>query len=53
MFNLDLILFNLIYRKCLLLGLTFGYGALEGAVIYAAIIMAGVTSLSNAKKVKK
>lgn len=53
MFSLDLILFNLIYNKCLALGLIFGYGAFEGAVIYVGIIMAGITSVNNAKKVQK
>lgn len=42
MFNLDKQIISFIYYHCKTLGGVFGYGALEGLIMYSGIIMLGV-----------
>lgn len=49
MFSLDFRLFNVIYEHCYKLGSSFGYGAFEGLVLYASVIMLGITTITNKK----
>lgn len=46
---------NSIYEHCKILGNVFGYGALEGFIIYSGVIVWGVLVgiNSSCKKVKK
>lgn len=47
---LDSIIYNFIYRHCYALGKVFGYGALEGFIMYLGIIVLGVVEGTNLKK---
>lgn len=49
MFNLDFIIFSLIYKQCLKLGLAFGYGAFEGFILYAGVIVGGILTVTKDK----
>lgn len=52
MFNLDIALFNYLYNACKSLGGVFGYGAFEGLVAYAGIILLGF-NVATKKERKK
>lgn len=52
MFNLDIGLFSFLYEHCKSLGNAFGFGAFEGLILYASVILLTVTTVTN-KKVKQ
>lgn len=52
MFNLDIKLFSFLYSYCKSLGNIFGYGAFEGLVMYAGVILLGVIKATE-KKINK
>lgn len=45
-------LFYLLFNQCRIVGRLFGFGAFEGLVLYAGIIVLGITEASK-QKVKK
>lgn len=38
MFKLDIAVFNWVYNQCLILGKIFGFGALEGLLMYLTLL---------------
>lgn len=42
-----------IYHQCSTLGRAFGFGALEGFILYLGMAIWGVNVVTNAKKVQK
>lgn len=46
-------MFNFFYEHSLKLGRSFEFGAFEGLVIYASVIMCGITSVISKKSDKK
>jgi hypothetical protein len=46
-------MFNFIYQNSLKLGHAIGFGALEGFILYASVIMLGITTVINKKGDKK
>ena len=50
MFKLDKQIIGFIYEQCKTLGCAFGYGALEGMIIYIGAITAGILELLKVKK---
>lgn len=42
-------MFSLIYEQCYILGHAIGFGAFEGLILYASVIMLGITTITNKK----
>lgn len=53
MFDLDIRIFTFFYNKCYHLGRTFGFGAFEGMVLYAYIILLPITTAMDKKNKAK
>ena len=53
MFNLDKQIISFIYNQCKTCGEAFGYGALEGFLIYMGIISLGIFKGIEISKEKK
>ena len=51
MFKLDILILNWIYNQCLILGKIFGFGALEGFLMY--LILFSQAFVIDRKKVSK
>lgn len=52
MFNLDIILFDFLYKHCRSLGNAFGYGSFEGLVLYSTVVLLGITATLDKRKKK-
>lgn len=50
MFDLDIRIFNFIYSICKSLGNSFGYGALEGAIMYFTCICGPAIAILEKRK---
>ncbi|MDK0531121.1 hypothetical protein P6P36_01870 [Clostridium perfringens] len=46
-------MFDIIYNSCKTLGSVFGFGALEGFIIYGGIVVYGVLKSTGSNKDKK
>lgn len=46
-------MFDIIYNSCKTLGSVFGFGALEGFIIYSGIIVYGILRATEGNKDKK
>ncbi|WP_416188157.1 hypothetical protein [Clostridium perfringens] len=46
-------MFDIIYNSCKTLGSVFGFGALEGFIIYGGIVVYGVLRATEGNKDKK
>lgn len=51
MFKLDIAVFNWVYNQCLTLGSIFGFGALEGLLMYLTLLSPII--IADRKKVIK
>ena len=51
MFKLDIAVFDWVYNQCLMLGNIFGFGALEGLLMYLTLLSPII--IANRKKVTK
>ena len=49
---MDSIIYNFIYTHCLRLGSTFGYGALEGTIMYFICICGPVVAILEKRRNK-
>lgn len=47
--GLDVAVLGFIYKQCFLLGSSFGFGALEGGVMYTLLIALGVVKVKESK----
>ncbi|HII4449370.1 TPA: hypothetical protein ACY4RW_001269 [Clostridium perfringens] len=46
-------MFDIIYNSCKTLGVAFGFGAFEGAIIYAGIVAYSILRATGSNKDKK